>query len=337
MFIVLADQHHLHPTAERMPGYGRRYPEVPARIDRTRFALEAAGYGPPATPTDFGLAPVEAVHAPELLDHLRTAWDRSRGFCEPNEPFLPDTFPAFGGQPASGPPPGHAGAVAFDVSCPIFAGTWQASYSATQAAVTAAEHVRTHGGAAYSLGRPPGHHAGRGYHGGFCYTNHTAAAAAWLARAGDRVAVLDIDYHHGNGSQDVFRDDGRVFTASLHADPRVDYPYFWGYPSESEPGSNRNVPLPHGTTDDDYLRALDPVLAEVSGFAPKYLVLAAGFDLMAGDPVPRNGGFAITTPGLTRIAERIASLRLPTVIVHEGGYNLDRLGEYAVTVLDAFR
>src|SRR4051812_36219677 len=114
MHIVLADRHHLHPTAERMPGYGRRYPEAPARIDRIRFALEAAGYGPPASPTDFGTAPIEAIHSPELLDHLRSAWERSREFCEPDEPFLPDTFPAFGGQPASGPSPGHAGAVAFD-------------------------------------------------------------------------------------------------------------------------------------------------------------------------------------------------------------------------------
>ena len=333
MFIVLADRHHLHPTAERMPGYGRRYPEVPARIDRIRFALEAAGYGPPATPTDFGLAPVLAVHGPELVHHLRTAWDRSRAFSEPGEPFLPDTFPV-GGRP-DGPGPGHAGAFAFDVSCPIFAGTWEASYNATQAAVTAAEWVRAHGGTAYSLGRPPGHHAGRRVHGGFCYTNHAAAAAAWLARAGDRVAVLDIDYHHGNGTQDIFAGSEAVFTASLHADPRVDYPYFWGSADEST-ASNRNVPLPHGTTADDYLRALDPVLAEVSGFAPRYLVLAAGFDLMAGDPVPRNGGFAVTTAGLKRMAGRIASLRLPTVIIQEGGYNLDTLGKHAVTLLDAF-
>lgn len=337
MHIVLADRHHLHPTTERMSGYGRRYPELPARIERIRFALEVAGYTPPVAPTDFGLAPIQAVHASELIDHLRTAWDRSRDCCEPDEPFVPDTFPAFGGQPATGLSVGHAGAVAFDVSCPIFAGTWAASLSATHAAITAAEFVRTRGGAAYALGRPPGHHAGRGFHGGFCYLNHTAAAAAWLSRTGGRVAVLDIDYHHGNGTQDIFRDDEQVFTASLHADPRVDYPYFWGYRSESADGSNRNVPLPHGTGDDDYLAALDPVLQEVSDFAPTYVVLAAGFDLMAGDPVPRNGGFHITVDGLQRIASRVASLDLPTVIVQEGGYNLDRLGEYAVTLLDAFR
>lgn len=343
MHIVLADQHHLHPTAERMPGYGRRYPEVPARIDRIRFALEAAGYGPPATPTDFGMAPIEAVHSPELLDHLQRAWERSRPNCELGEPFLPDTFAGPHADPRRSRTdclPRRAGVLAFDVSCPIFESTWGASYNATQAAVTAAEYVRTRGGAAYSLGRPPGHHAGQEFHGGFCYTNHTAVAAAWLARRGDRVAVLDIDYHHGNGTEDIFHGSDRVYHASLHADPHVDYPYFWGFATDPAAADGRellcNVPLPHGTTDDKYLAAIDPVLREVSDFGPRYLVLAAGFDLMAGDPVPRNGGFRITTPGLKRIAERIASLKLPTVIVQEGGYNLDRLGEYAVTLLGAF-
>jgi acetoin utilization deacetylase AcuC-like enzyme len=317
-----------------MPGYGRRYPEVPERIDRIRFALEAAGYGPPSTPTDFGMDAVSAVHSLSLLNHLQAAWGRSREFCEPDEPFLPDTFPVSARRPAA-VPPGHAGYFAFDVSCPIFAGTWEASYSATQAAVTAAECIRATEGVAYALGRPPGHHAGRGVHGGFCYTNHTAAAAAWLAKDGDRVAVLDIDYHHGNGTQDIFAERQDVFTASLHADPQVDYPYFWGFADESNE-FNRNVPLPHGTTDDEYLAALDPVLREISDFGPRYLVLAAGFDLMAGDPVPRNGGFRITTPGLKRIADWVASLKLPTVVVQEGGYNLDRLGEYAVTLLGAF-
>ena len=155
------------------------------------------------------------------------------------------------------------------------------------------------------------------------------------------MAVLDIDYHHGNGTEDIFWDSEAVFTASLHADPLVDYPYFWGFATDPVcddcKTTNRNVPLPHGTTDDQYLAALDQVLAEIATFAPKYLVLAAGFDLMAGDPVPRNGGFAITTPGLKRIAERVASLDLPTVIVQEGGYNLGWLGEYAVTLLGAFR
>jgi acetoin utilization deacetylase AcuC-like enzyme len=340
MRIVLADQHHRHPTAERMPGYGRRYPEVPARLDRILAGLAAAGFPAPVPPADFGPEPLLAVHSEPLLDHLRTAWGRSRSGCGPDEPFLPDTFANLPNARHHGDClPARAGVNAFDVSCPIFEGTWAASYSATQAALTAADHVRQHGGAAYSLGRPPGHHAGRRFHGGFCYTNHTAAAAAYLAGFG-RVAVLDIDYHHGNGTQDVFTEDrfqpsDRVFVASLHADPRADYPYFWGHADESDE-FNRNVPLPHGTTDDGYLAALDPVLREISDYGPRFLVLAAGFDLMAGDPVPRNGGFAVTPPGLARIAGRIASLKLPTVIVQEGGYNLDRLGEYAVTLLAAF-
>jgi len=131
-----------------------------------------------------------------------------------------------------------------------------------------------------------------------------------------------------------------VFFASLHADPAVEYPFYWGFADErgegDAVGANLNVPLPFGTDDGAYLKSLDGALAAVRDFAPKYLVLSAGFDLMLSDPVPRGGGFRITMDGLRQIAERAAGLGLPTVIVQEGGYNLERLGKYAVTLLRAF-
>jgi acetoin utilization deacetylase AcuC-like enzyme len=333
--VVYSDAHRLHPTARRVPGYGRPFPEVPDRVDRIRDAVTAAGH-PLVPPADHGLAPIEAVHDARLTDHLRTAFARSRANTAADEPFIPDTF-AVRGRPLSSALPAAAGALAFDVSCPIFATTWEASYAATQCAVTAAELVRGGRRAAYALVRPPGHHAGPGFHGGFCYTNHAAAAARHLQRTtGGRVAVLDIDYHHGNGTQEVFLDDPEVFVASLHADPRYDYPYYWGYADERGVGTNRNVPLPAGTGDADYHDALRPLLDELAAFGPRFLVLSAGFDLMHGDPVPRDGGFRITPDGLRRIAESVAALGLPTVIVQEGGYDLPRLGGYGATLLAAF-
>ena len=341
MYVVYSDRHRLHPTDRPMPGYGRDYPETPDRVEVIRFAVEAAKLGPLTPPTDFGTAPVEAVHAAGLLAHLRTAYAASRGDADGTDPYIPHTFAVRGRRPTAGGHPAAFGAWAFDTGCPIFEKTFEASYWSTQAALTAAEHVRTTGGTAYALVRPPGHHAGPDFHGGFCYTNHTAIAARYLQhKSGGRVAVLDIDYHHGNGTQEVFYADPQVFFASLHADPRVDYPFYWGGADErgegAAAGTNLNVPLPHGTDDAAYLAALDGALRAVRDFAPKYLVLSAGFDLMAGDPVPRGGGFRITVKGLRQIADRVAGLGLPTVIVQEGGYNLERLGEYAVTLLRAF-
>jgi acetoin utilization deacetylase AcuC-like enzyme len=323
-----------------MPGYGRGYPEVPARIDRIRTAVEAAGLGPLTPPGDFGMEPVEAVHAPGLLAHLRTGFEASRGDTPGDDPYIPHTFAVRARRPNAADGPGAFGAWAFDTGCPIYRGTWDAVYQATQAALTAAEHVQAGGRTAYAMIRPPGHHAGPDFHGGFCYLNHAAIAARFLQRAsGGRVAVLDIDYHHGNGTQEVFYRDPDVLYVSLHADPRFDYPFYWGFADERGDGpgegTNLNLPLPPATGDRDYLTALGTALAEVERFAPGHIVLSAGFDLMAGDPVPR-GGFRITGDGLRQIGEQIAGLGLPTVIVQEGGYNLEMLGEYAVTLLRPF-
>lgn len=337
--VVYSDRHRLHPTADRIPGYGRRYPETPDRIARIASAVVAANH-PIVPPTDFGMGVIEAVHQPPLLAHLRTAFANSRANTPADEPYIPDTFAVHARTPGHRFPTAP-GALAFDVSCPIFAGTWEAGYWATQTAVTAAEMVRTGEQAVYALVRPPGHHAGPGFHGGFCYTNHAAAAARYLQQKENcPVAVLDIDYHHGNGTQEIFYADPTVLTVSLHADPRCEYPFYWGHEHERGDGPAEgtavNCPLGIGTDDGDYLPVLRAALAYLGLFRPKYLVLSAGFDLMAGDPVPRDGGFRITPAGLRRIGEQIAGLGLPTVIVQEGGYNLAELGGYATTLLETF-
>jgi acetoin utilization deacetylase AcuC-like enzyme len=194
--------------------------------------------------------------------------------------------------------------------------------------------VRAGNRAAYALCRPPGHHAAADLYGGFCYLNNTAIAARSL---GKQVAILDIDYHHGNGTQLIFYDDAEVLFCSLHADPDDDYPYYWGGAGERGSGAgsgfNHNWPLPQNTGDEAYLTALDEALEVVAKFGPRYLIVSAGFDTIAGDPV---GGFRLSMAGLRAVGLRIAALGVPVVIVQEGGYLLERLGESAVAFLSPF-
>jgi acetoin utilization deacetylase AcuC-like enzyme len=190
---------------------------------------------------------------------------------------------------------------------------------------------------AYALCRPPGHHAGPDLYGGFCYLNNAAVAARYLQTQGAKVAILDVDYHHGNGTQEAFYSDPEVLYCSLHADPDDDFPYYWGAVDECGVGAgeglNHNWPLTADTDDATYLSTLDAALAVISEFRPCYLVVSAGFDIVTSDPV---GSFRITGEGLHEIANRIAGLALPTVIVQEGGYALGTLGQNAVAFLQPF-
>jgi acetoin utilization deacetylase AcuC-like enzyme len=342
MLVVYPERHRAdHPTDREMPDYGRGFPELPDRVEVIKAALEETGLAEFVSPTDFGLAPIEAVHDAGLLDHLRTGYANSRTGPKDVHPYIAHTFAVRGRRNGAGDHPSAFGSWAFDTGCPLFERTWDAAVAASHAALTAAEHVRTNGGTAYALARPPGHHAGRDFYGGFCYTNHCAVAAEYLKqKTGGPVATLDFDYHHGNGTQEIFYADPAVLTCSLHADPRQDYPFYWGAADEIGEGKgkgfNLNVPLPLGTKDAEYLDALDGVIARIRDFKPNALVVSAGFDLMAGDPVSRGGGFKITVPGLKRIAGKIAELGLPTVLVQEGGYNRERLGEYGAAMVKSF-
>jgi acetoin utilization deacetylase AcuC-like enzyme len=205
--------------------------------------------------------------------------------------------------------------------------------AAADAALTAADLVAGGAPAAYALCRPPGHHAGPGYYGGFCLLNNAAIAARSLARLG-RVAIVDVDFHHGNGTQDIFWEDPEVLYVSLHGDPAAHYPHFLGAADElgggPGRGTTRNLPLPDGTGDDAYLDALAGAMELVAGFEPATLVVSAGFDTFAGDPI---GAFAVTTEGFARIGAALAGAGRPTVVVQEGGYALDALGANAVALL----
>ena len=337
MPVVAGEDHRGHdPPYEVNYGEVVRPPyERPERADRLRAALAAAGH-PLAAPVPHGPGPVLAVHEPALVGFLEQAWPAWRAAGGP-EVLIPDTFAigrlARGGgrDPAGGT--GRPGWFCFDTATPLVAGSFTAAVAAADAALTAADLVADGEPAAYALCRPPGHHAGPGYYGGFCLLNNAAVAARRLAALG-RVAVVDVDFHHGNGTQDIFWEDPQVLYVSLHGDPAGHYPFFTGAADETGggpgAGTTRNLPLPDGTGDDAYLAALGEAMATVDAFDPAVLVVSAGFDTFEDDPI---GAFGVTTGGFARIGAALAAAGRPLVVVQEGGYAVEALGVNAVALM----
>ena len=190
---------------------------------------------------------------------------------------------------------------------------------------------------AFALCRPPGHHAGRDYLGGYCYLNSAAITAAEAAHRGRRVAILDIDYHHGNGTQDIFYDSGDVLFASLHADPSMDYPFYWGHADERGEGAGEgktiNLPLPRGTRIDTYLAALETACSAVAAHGTDLLVLSYGADTFEDDPISH---FKLREEDYAVIGSRVAELSTPTIVIMEGGYAIDALGRNVSSLLSGF-
>lgn len=301
-------------------------PEQPERIARLKSGAEAAGCRFEAPP-DAGMGPIAAVHTAEYLAFLKniyTRWQRIEGA---GDEVIPNIHPASrtDGYPKSAV--GQAGFHQADTACPIASGTWKAAYWSAQSATAGADSIAQAAGAAYVLSRPPGHHAFADLAGGFCFLNNSAIAAERLLAAGHRPAILDVDVHHGNGTQGIFYDRGDLLTVSLHADPARFYPFFWGHAQERGAGAglgtNLNIPLPRGTGDDDYLKALGPALDRIEAFGCTALVVALGLDASIDDPFK---GLAITPDGFERLGAAIGGLELPTVYVQEGGYLSDALG-----------
>lgn len=275
------------------------------------------------------------VHTEAYLDYLKQA---SQQVTEPGYYQYPDIFPIRPGmERLKESPTEYNGFYSLDPYAPIGKGTWSAACEAAGVAISAAGYLLEHkAGVVYALCRPPGHHAGRDYAGGYCYLNNAALAANHL-RASGRVAILDIDYHHGNGTQEIFWNSPDVLYVSLHADPSFEYPYYAGYSTETggpeAPGANLNLPLPRGTNGDKYLAVLEEGLAVIRSFAPAYLVVSAGFDTHHADPFST---FDVTTKDFTRIALQIQALEMPTLLVQEGGYNLDTLPRLAAAFIAPF-
>jgi len=311
-------------------------PEQPARIDALKTGAESAGCHF-VTAVDHGAGPIGALHSPDYLLFLETIYLRWRRIEGAAAEVIPNIHPDRRGASYPRSAVGQAGYHQVDTACPIAEHTWESAYWSAQTALTAADLLVDGAASAYALSRPPGHHAFADLAGGFCFLNNAAIAAEWLRRAGRRPAILDIDVHHGNGTQGIFYQRGDVLTLSLHADPIRFYPFFWGHAHERGEGAglgcNLNLPLPRGTADDDYLAALDGVLATIRAFGADVLVVALGLDAYEGDPLQ---GLAISTAGFGRIGAAIAGLRLPTLLVQEGGYLSDALGDNLTSFLNGF-
>ncbi len=311
-------------------------PEVPQRAEMLLHAAENAGHGI-VDPADHGTELLGKIHTRRYLTFLERIHERWQRQPNASDEVIPNVHPIV---PAGGYPDSAAGQAGFhmtDTACPISKGTWDAVRAAANAAIHAADMVMRGDREAYALCRPPGHHASSETAGGFCYLNNSALAAQHLRRNHDKVAVLDVDVHHGNGTQEIFYRRADVLTVSLHADPVRFYPFFWGHASETGAdegeGFNLNLPQPRRTADDDYLKALHAALERITDYGAEALVVALGLDAYEGDPFE---GLAITTPGFGRIAEAIAGLELPTVLVQEGGYLSPELGDNLVSFLDGF-
>lgn len=325
MFSVFDPRQLAHtPVLELHNGAWVDHVDRPARAESIADAV-----GGCVAASDFGMAAIARVHAGdylEFLEHAHARWlaagrtGDAIGYVWPvvaRRDVRVERIDAL------------LGRYSFDASTPIAAGTWTAAYWAAQTALTAlAPLLDGRERTSFAVCRPPGHHAGRDYLGGYCYLNNAAIAArAALDRGVRRVAILDIDYHHGNGTQDIFYTDPDVLFASIHGDPVTEYPFYWGHADERGAGPGEgttlNLPLPRGTTLAPYLAALERALDAATRFAPGLVVVSFGADTYEGDPISH---FKIATAEYTALARRIAALALPTLIVMEGGYAVDALG-----------
>lgn len=327
----------LHEPAQELHN-GRFVPfaESLARVDA--LLAGAAPFGAVLAPGDHGLAPILAVHDADYVTFLQTAFASWQAAGRTGD-AIPYVFPVRGRRAL----PleridALMGRFAYDMGTPIASGTWDAAYANAQVARSALDPLLSGDArASLALCRPPGHHAGRDYCGGYCYLNTSAIAAQAAVEAGRRVAILDIDYHHGNGTQDIFYACANPLYVSIHADPVRDYPFYWGHADENGEGAGLgatfNLPLPHGTGRDPYRAALAQALARIRGFAPDLIVVSYGADTFIGDPISH---FALETPDYRLIAQDIAALGLPVLVVMEGGYAIDALAANLASLLTGF-
>ena len=349
MHVFTSDTHHDHdPQFFIVRGQVRRSNEQPERAERLKQAAKRAGHTL-APATTFGREQLEAVHTPRYLDFLEHVHARWLELEDRNPEEVVANIHPFPGEPCTYPDHlvGRVGFHLGDMAASIGAGTWRAAVGAAHCALSAAAHVqpghvpsdKVQSGpkVAYALCRPPGHHAYAERANGFCYLNNAAIAACDLRRHHERVAILDIDVHHGNGTQGIFYDRADVLTASLHADPHFMTPFFTGHAHETGrnegEGFNFNLPLPKGLDTEGYLRELERACERIAEFAPGALVVSLGLDAYEHDPYQ---GVAVTTEGFERITRRIAQLGLPTVLVQEGGYLSDALGDNLASALAGF-
>lgn len=340
MKTVYSDDHRFHHARfELNEGRLDRAYEMPERAAIILQRVRETGLGPVVAPDAFDRAAAERVHAPDYLAFLETAWDQWHAAHGDATDALPLIWPVRSlRQIRPRDIDGRVSYYAMDAGTPITAGTWRAITASAGVALTGARLLLDEGGPVFSLCRPPGHHAARDLLGGYCYLNNAAIAAQWvLDRGAERVALLDIDYHHGNGTQSIFYDRPELLFASIHADPLDEFPYFLGHADETGTGAgegaNANYPLPPGTAWDTWAEALERACRRIADFAPDVLLVSLGVDTFERDPISR---FRLTADDFPEIGARLARLRLPTHFVMEGGYAVDEIGVNTVGVLAGF-
>ena len=325
-------------TTELAGGLLVRPFESPERVAFVLERLAETGFGDILEPRDFGLEPILRVHDGDFVDFLAHAWDDWKASGAEGE-AIPIVWPA---RRMSTRVPreigGRLGHYALAAETSISAGTWEAACASANVALEATERVRAGERAVFGLCRPPGHHAARDMYGGYCFLNNAAIAAQRLRDGGaSRVAILDVDFHHGNGTQDIFFDRGDVFYASIHGDPAETFPYFLGHADEvgtgAGEGANLNVPLGPGIGWSVWGDALSHALDRLVAFGAEALVVSLGVDTHEADP---HGFFRLTSDDFLRLGARIGRIGLPTVFLMEGGYAVAELGVNAVNVLTGF-
>ncbi|RJX29921.1 MAG: histone deacetylase family protein [Desulfarculus sp.] len=317
--LVVNREHTIHHVRER------GYVQAPVRIGAITKALERTSLFLPTTARRFSRNHILAVHDQRFFNYLK----KMCGLLGPGESVYPYVFPL---RNAARPPkelPVRAGYYCIDTFTPLSRNAYHAARRAVDCALTAADAALSGFPAAYALVRPPGHHAERKAFGGFCYFNSAAVAAHYLSAHG-KVALVDLDYHHGNGSEDIFYLRGDVFTASIHGHPSFAYPYFSGFREDDGEGAgagcNYNLPLPERVDGAAYAQALHKVLRRVQRFGPSFLVVALGLDTAKGDP---TGSWSLSAADFLANGRLLGELKLPTLVVQEGGYYIRSLGANA--------
>jgi acetoin utilization deacetylase AcuC-like enzyme len=328
------------PTLEFEMGRMGPAVEIPERVERVKAEIEARKLGPIVAPAEFGNEPLLRIHDAGFVGFLTDAhaeWTKRYKEREGLDAY-PSVWPARGlRERRQGDIESQLGTYSFDTATPITKGTWQAARAGANVALSAAKAIRDGERAAFALARPPGHHASADVFGGYCYLNNVAIAAQWLLDAGLKPAILDVDYHHGNGTQAIFYRRNDVFFASIHADPTFAYPHFLGFADETGEGKgegfNLNFPNPRGTDWARYTESLAAALAAIRKFGPDVVLVSLGLDTYEDDPICR---FRIGSDDYLKLGAALTGLKKPILFVFEGGYNIEALGRNTANVLEGF-
>jgi acetoin utilization deacetylase AcuC-like enzyme len=340
MHIIHSEQHYLHhPRFELLGGKQVELAEIPSRIEWIKQACECKQLGTLLEARDFGIQPILRVHDEAYVAFLRSVWKEMQA-ADLDSTTFGSAWPVAGMRHDRPPRKlmARLGFYSSDGCSPITEGMWPAAYSAAQTAVTATSSVLDGQDGSLALCRPPGHHAAAAYAGGYCYLNNASIAAQFaLDQGARRVAILDVDFHHGNGTQSIFYQRSDVVFASLHADPLDAYPYFLGHADEYGEGAgtgfNFNYPLPLGCGMTQWLIALEQALEKLADTRPEMLVVSLGVSTFKDDPISQ---FCLDTPDYVLIGKAIARLAVPVVFVLEGGYAVAAIGENVTNVLSGY-